>query len=655
MPFAYRPFSSISITVAFILFFAASTSAQTFTRILDGPQVNDSTASRSVNWVDVDGDGDLDLFVSNGLEGGQDNALYINNGADSNYTFTQVTGDPIVEDSMPSDGSSWGDVDNDGDMDAFVVNWYNLNNLFYLNNGNGTFAQVTTGTIVNDGGYSETCSWGDYNNDGYIDLYVTNSGSPTLGAKVNFLYKNNGNGTFTKITTGEIVTDARYSRGANWVDYDNDGDQDMFVTNERNQANNLYKNMLKETGTATFTKITTGSIVTDLTSSWSGSWGDYDNDGDLDVFVTNGWPSGQNDYLYDNNGDGTFTRVITGPEVTDAAYSACGGWGDYDNDGDLDLFVTTAYAPSATKNMLYQNNLIETGTATFTKIITGDVVNDLGYTYGFAWGDYDQDGDLDIFAAKTFDEAENNAQYRNDNSNGYHWLEVRCVGDSSNRSGIGAKVWVKAVVNGNSIWQLRVIEGQSGYCGQSLLLHYGLGTATQVDSVRVEWPSGIENLYGPVGVDQVLTLVETSPGVDVSVNVGWNLVSIPFLSGETDPEVLFPNAVSPSFRFNNSSGYVIDTSLSVGRGVWIKFGSVDTFQFSGVQQFGGSVPVTQGWNIVGPLDFPVSAASVISTPPGIVNSAFYGFDSGYAVEDTLESGKGYWVKAGQDGMLHLSR
>ncbi len=655
MSLARHSATLISLMVAFILSLPSHSVAQTFTKILDGPHVNNIAASRSVNWVDIDGDLDLDLFVSNGLEGGQNNFLYINNGVDSAYSFTQVTGDPIVQDNTPSDGASWGDIDNDGDMDAFVVNWYNVNNLLYLNNGNGTFAQVTTGTIVNDGGYSEACSWGDYDNDGDLDLYVTNSGSPTIGAKVNFLHRNNGNGTFTKITTGQIVTEAFYSRGASWVDYDNDGDQDMFVTNERNQANNLYKNMLKETGTATFTKITTGSLVTDIASSLSSSWGDYDNDGDLDVFVANGWPAGQNDFLYDNNGDGTFTRVLTGPEVTDAAYSLSSGWGDYDNDGDLDLFVTTAYGPSASQNMLYQNNLIETGTATFTKITTGDVVNDVGYSYGFAWGDYDQDGDLDIFAAKTFNEAEASALYRNDNANGNKWLEVRCVGDSSNRSGIGAKVWVKAVVNGNAIWQLRVLEGQSGYCGQSSLLHFGLGTATQVDSIRIVWPSGIVNMYGPVGTNQILTLVETSPTVNLVVNPGWNLLSIPFLAEGINPAQMLAGATSPAFRFAGASGYIVDTSMSAGTGFWIKFDSTHVFPFSGVHQLDGSVTVTQGWNIIGPFDFPVDVTSVTSTPPGIVSSAFYGFNGGYAAEDTLDSGKGYWVKSSEDGVLHLSR
>jgi len=152
---------------------ALSSSGQTFTRITEGSLVNDGGASRSVNWVDVNNDGYCDLFVSNGLEAGEDNFLYINNGPDSNFTFQKVSGDPIVESRSRSDGSSWADIDNDGDIDAFVVNWYNDDNLMYWNNGNGTFEQELGDISVNDAGYSETCCWGDIDNDGDVDLYVT--------------------------------------------------------------------------------------------------------------------------------------------------------------------------------------------------------------------------------------------------------------------------------------------------------------------------------------------------------------------------------------------------------------------------------------------------------------------------------------------------
>jgi enediyne biosynthesis protein E4 len=498
-----RRFCLVEIFLGLCLCFSTSP-AQTFTKITIGSLVNDGGASRSVNWIDVNNDGYLDLFVSNGLEGGEDNFLYVNNGPDSNFTFRKITNSPLVLDGLPSDGSSWGDVDNDGDLDAVVVAWYDSSNNFYVNDGGGGFLLAGSSPIVTDRGRSETCAWGDYDNDGYIDLYVTNSG----GDLHNFLYHNNGDGTFTRIISGSLVQDQYKSRGCTWVDYDNDGDLDMFVVNESNQANDLYRNELKETGTATFTRITTGDLVTTISSSWSASWGDYDNDGDFDVFIATGYPLAANDMLYTNNGDGTFTRVLTGPLVSDGARSACATWGDVDNDGDLDLFVTTAYSATPTRNFLYMNRFIETGSATFEQVTTGDIVGDFSSSYGTAWGDYDQDGDLDLFVATTLNEASNNLLYRNDNANGNHWIELRCVGNPSNRSGIGAKIWIKASVNGSPVWQMREVDGQSGYCAQNLDLHVGLGSAAEIDSLKIEWPDGQVDWHTHVSINRIVSAHE---------------------------------------------------------------------------------------------------------------------------------------------------
>jgi hypothetical protein len=381
----------------------------------------------------------------------------------------------------------------------------------FENSGNGTFAQILSGPVVNDHGYSETCSWGDYDNDGYVDLYVSNSGAPSVGGpKVNFLYRNNHDRTFTKITVGEIVTDAFYSRGASWVDYDNDGDIDMFVVNERGQHENLYRNMLKESGIPTFSRITTGQIVNDGGNTMSASWGDADNDGDLDVVMTNGWPAGSVNSFYLNNGDRTFTKVLNDTIVKSVGYHMGSAWGDFDNDGDLDLFVTTAYGPSASKNGVFKNMLIETGILSFQRIGTGDIASDVGWSYGCAWGDYDRDGDIDLFVAKTFNENENNALYRNDNVNGNHWLEVRCVGVTSNRSGVGTKIRIKATINGQQRWELREVDGQSGYCGQNLDEHFGLGNAAIIDSMKIEWPNGQIDAYSNIGVDRVVVAHEDS-------------------------------------------------------------------------------------------------------------------------------------------------
>ncbi len=495
----------VTMCFAAMLAFLATLHAQTFTKITSGALVTDGGASRSVTWVDYDNDNDLDLFVTNGPRAGQRAFLYRNDGA-PNYTFTKITDSPLVGDNARSDGSSWGDYDNDGDPDAYVATWYGDRNLFYDNSGAGAFTKITANTVVSDNDFSETCSWGDYDNDGFLDLYVANSGDAnSTGPQRNYLYHNNGNKTFTKITSGAIATEAFYSRGVNWVDYDDDGDFDMFVANEENQNNNLYRNLLKESGVASFEKITSSPLVADASISWSASWGDYDNDGDLDVFVANF--GGQNDFLFRNEGNGAFTKITSGVLITDGGHSACSGWGDYDNDGDLDLFVTNAYANVQLKNSLYRNQLMETGSPDFEKITAGDLVNDLGWSYGFSWGDYDGDGDLDVFIARTFNEAQNNAFFRNE-TRGRHWLEINCVGTTSNRSAIGAKLHVKAAIAGKAVWQRRDIEGQSGYCGQNLQAHFGVGEATLIDSLKIVWPSGKVEVWRSIKADTVLTLTE---------------------------------------------------------------------------------------------------------------------------------------------------
>src|SRR5262249_40159761 len=160
-----------------------------------------------------------------------------------------------------------------------------------------------------------------------VDLFI-----PNLGQK-NFLYRNTGNGNFTKIISGTIANDVENSVACGWADYDNDGFLDLFVANRGGQRNSLYHN--NQDGS--FTKISAGSTVNDIGSSEGCAWGDYDNDGFLDLFVAN---YGQRNFLYHNNRDGTFTKVTSGKIVTDVANSVCAAWGDYDNDGYLDLFVS---------------------------------------------------------------------------------------------------------------------------------------------------------------------------------------------------------------------------------------------------------------------------------------------------------------------------
>ena len=251
-----------------------------------------------------------------------------------------------------------------------------------------------------------------------------------------------------------------------------------------------------------FTAITTGPVVTSGGGSAGSSWGDYDNDGDLDLFVAN---SGNN-FLYTNNGGGSFTAITTGPVVTDGGISFSGSWGDYDNDGDLDLFVA-----NSGNNFLYANN----GDGSFTAITTGVVVTSGGTSFGSSWGDYDNDGDLDLFVANF---NQNNFLYAN-NGNANNWINLRLLGTHSNVSALGAKVHIKATLSGVEMWQLSEISGQTGggYGGQnSLNAEFGLGDATIVDSIRIEWPRGIVWDTTNVAVNQFMTTTEPVMGLPPS-------------------------------------------------------------------------------------------------------------------------------------------
>lgn len=464
--------------------------AQSFTKITTGSVVLDGGDSRGAVWTDYDADGKYDLFFPNAS--GQANFLYQNAG---NNTFTKITTGSIVNDLAWTVKSSWADMDNDGDPDAFVTaggNSSSLNNFLYSNNGNGSFTDITTGDIVTDGGFSTGCAWADYDNDGFADLYVGNHG----GAN-NFLYQNNGGSTFSKITTGGIVNDGGNTRGVVWGDYDNDRFPDLFVAN-LNATNFLYHN----NGNGTFTKVTVGAVSTDLANTASGSWGDYNNDGFLDLFVAN--YSGQNNALYTNNGDGTFTKVSSGAIVNDGGYSITSCWLDIDNDGFLDLFVSNAETGTSffNGNFIYMNN----GDSTFTKLTTGNVVSDLTTSSGAAWSDFNNDGFWDLALANRSNE--NNSLYSND-GNTNHWLKIHCEGIVSNRSALGTKVRIKAMINNTPMWQMREITSQSGYGMQnSMYAAFGLGNATSVDSLVIEWPSGLTCNYTGIPVDTLLVYTE---------------------------------------------------------------------------------------------------------------------------------------------------
>jgi enediyne biosynthesis protein E4 len=473
-----------------IVLITIKSDAQQFVKITQGPVVNSASDSRSANWVDINNDGLLDLMITNGLSTGQNNFMYINKGNDE-FESIQST-DPIVNDNSPSDGATWADIDNDGDIDCFVATWYNKRNFLYLNNGNGSFTQVKTGSIATELTYSETAAWGDYDNDGKLDLYITNS----EGTRKNILYKGNGDSTFTKINSIAPVNDAFKSRTVNWIDYDNDHDLDLFVTNEGGQKVNLYRN----DSNGVFTKITNGLLANIAGEVMSSSWADVDNDGDFDVFISN---YNAPNRILKNQGDGTF--LIDTLYSNNTPFTFGSSFGDIDNDGDLDLYVSNAFSTGKLKNFLYLNN----GDGIFSEIDTSVVTADSGWTYGCAFGDYNNDGFIDLATANCYDKVQFNSLYKNI-PNGNNWFELECVGTLSNKSAIGAKIKLTATIFNKSVTQLREISSQTGHNGQNMLTaHFGLADASIIDSIEIEWPSGIKELYRNISINQKLKAFES--------------------------------------------------------------------------------------------------------------------------------------------------
>ncbi|MBL4716624.1 MAG: VCBS repeat-containing protein [Bacteroidia bacterium] len=493
--------------------------SQVFTKDTTAIIANDGLWTFGGAWGDYDNDGYLDLFISNIYS---DNILYHNNG---DGTFTIADTSIIEHAGTYTRCGVWGDYDNDGNLDLFVAcggGNASVNNLLYNNNGDGTFTRIDTGNIVNDAGYSSGATWGDYNNDGYLDVFVTNGNTTS-----NFLYENNGDGTFTKITTGDVVADAATSATCTWVDYDRDGQLDLYVANW--DVNYLYNN----NGDGTFTRDTSaGDIITDNQSSTGSSWGDYNNDGYPDLYVANF--NYENNNLYQNNGDGTFTRDTSAGEIiNDGKRSTGSSWGDYDNDGDLDMMLSNW----GSTNHFYTNN----GDGTFTKDTVVAMALDQSASHAAVWGDYDLDGDVDLFVANGSNY--NNFFYTNDgNLNG--WINLKLVGTVSNASAIGAKVSILATINATPRWQYHDVMVETGYDGQnSLNVEFGLGNATVIDSIRIEWPSGIVWDTSNVNAKQFLTINERQTCDDLCVWPGdanadgianvWDLLPISVAFGDT--------------------------------------------------------------------------------------------------------------------------
>ncbi len=487
---------TLSLTILVLL--SLNILAQTFEEVAVPFLSTTPTASRCANFVDVNDDGYDDIFITNGPFSGQNNNLFIN---DQQGSFTQVMSGDIVSDGDRSDGASFADADNDGDLDVVVVT-YGRNgiprlNFFYRNMGNGQFTYEADNAICQTGTYSEMTNWIDANGDQWLDVLVTNS----LINRRNPYFENQGDGTFAENTNYSFTTPAGTSRSVDYVDYNNDNLPDIFITNESNQKNELYSN----NGDGTFEQITDVEIVSRFNNAAGSSWGDIDNDGDFDLFIATYSNSGSKNNIFINNGDGTFTEDINSIVNFPSVNSFGSSFADIDNDGDLDLFVCNAYLASLEKNYLYIND----GDGNFSLSQGNDLANYSGHTFGCAFGDYNQDGYLDIVLANTIGESQVNALFKNTTS-GNNFIQLNLIGTASNYSAIGARVNISAMIDGQAVNQSRFVSGASGYCSQSsYTVHFGLGDADEVTEVEVIWPSGEVDVFTNVEASKRYTITES--------------------------------------------------------------------------------------------------------------------------------------------------
>ncbi len=452
-----------------------------------GPIVSGINDSWNGSWIDVNRDGYDDLFVTN-KNPNEPNELYLNNGDE---TYTRITNGPLVNDTGKTVAAVWADVNNNGWPDVFIVNATGTRSMLYLNNGNGNFTRQPNSGIEIHPQYFHGAVFADFDNDGYVDLLVTNF----FSTRFHHLYKNNGDNTFTRVENTPVSTVSERAMAPILVDFDNDGLVDIFIPNGDNRPNSLFRNL----GGFQFEKVTEGDIVTDAYNSVGAAWGDYTGNGFPDLYVVNA--SGQNNNLYQNNGDGTFTKINDSIVVQQGGHNHAALWFDANNNGQLDLLVTNDQG----SNALYMND----GNGGFERKPGELIGGNTGRSYGAAISDINRDGRLDVMI---FNQAnQSNRLFCNNNTNSNNWIGFTLTGQASNRSAIGARVSVKA----NDTWQTRSLLPVTGFGSQNTSrIHFGLDNAASVDSVVIYWPSGYRQvLANSPSINQYHTILEEDASV----------------------------------------------------------------------------------------------------------------------------------------------
>lgn len=486
-----------------------------------------------VSFADANGDGldDITFSSANG-----DNVQHLRN---KTTTFKNITNRMGISEIGNSKAVIWADYDNDRDKDLFVVNMGSASKLY--RNDRGIFTDVTgiSGLSLSSD-QSTGASFADYDNDGYLDLYVGNRDD----LQGNRLYHNNGDSTFTDVSiTANVENIGKLALTITWLDYNNDGYQDIFCANDLMKGNTLFHN----NGDGTFTDV---SIIsgTNLQMACMGiAVGDYNEDGWQDLYLTNS-PDGNR--MLKNNGNGTFSEVagLLGLDVGKICWGA--NFLDYDNDGDLDLFISVSdgVAGNTTReDMLYWNK----GNGTFGQALGTGIEADTSYSYGNALGDYNNDGYVDIVILNA-----NGTQSKLLKNNGWtnNWIKLKLIGAASNRDGIGALI---QVFSGGKMINRSVYNEISYQSQNSLTQIIGVGESILIDSLIVKWPSGIEDKIIKIVVNQLLTLVEGSYSLGTPILEKEQVVPEDNMLGQN-----YPNPFNPlttiSYQLKEDSQVRVD-------------------------------------------------------------------------------------------------